>query len=52
MPKVLVIYHSRTGRTEAMAKAIGDAIGAEGVEVTCKKMEDTGPDELLQMDVW
>ncbi len=50
MPKVLVIYHSRTGRTEAMAKAIGDAIRAEGVEVTCKRVEDTRPDELLQVD--
>jgi NAD(P)H dehydrogenase (quinone) len=49
--KVLVVYDSRTGRTEKMALAV--AKGAEqagGVEVTVKKAEQTSPDDLLGAD--
>ena len=51
MVKVLVVYDSRTGRTEKMALAV--AKGAEqagGVEVTVKKAEQTSPDDLLSAD--
>ena len=50
MSKVLVVYYSRSGNTEAMAKTIAEAIGKEGVEVDCRKVEDTNPDELLKCD--
>lgn len=50
MPKVLVTYHSRTGRTESMAEAIASAIEAEGVEVIRKKIADTQPEEMLSVD--
>ena len=50
MPKVLVVYYSRTGNTEEMAKVITAAKGEEGIEVECKRVEDADPDELLDMD--
>ncbi len=50
MPKVLVIYYSRSGNTELMAKRISDAIRDEKLDVTCKKVEETDPDELLEID--
>ena len=50
MPKVLVIYYSRSGNTELMAKRINDAIRDEKLDVTCKKVEETDPDELLEID--
>jgi len=50
MPKVLVVYYSRTGNTEAMAKSIADTIATENLDVECKKVENTTPDELLDID--
>ena len=50
MPRVLVVYHSRTGRTESMAEAIASAIEDEGVEVVRKKIADANPDEMLGVD--
>ena len=50
MPKVLVIYYSRSGNTELMAKRINDTIRDEKLDVTCKKVEETDPDELLEID--
>jgi len=50
MPRVLVVYYSRSGNTEAMAKIIADAINEDGIDVECKKVEETNPDELLAVD--
>jgi NAD(P)H dehydrogenase (quinone) len=50
MSKVLVVYYSRTGNTEAMAKIIATAIEGEGMDVECKRVEDTNPDDLLTAD--
>jgi NAD(P)H dehydrogenase (quinone) len=50
MPKVLVIYYSRSGHTESLAKAIAQAIVKEGIDVDCKNVEDANPDELLDTD--
>ncbi len=50
MPNVLVVYYSRTGNTKAMADLIADAMKEEGLEVECKKVEDTTPDDLLAAD--
>lgn len=50
MPKVLVVYYSRTGNTESMAKAIAEAIAEESLDVECKKIEDANLDELLDVD--
>ncbi len=50
MPKVLVIYYSRTGNTAKMARLIGEGVKEEGVEVEVKKVEDTKAKELLKAD--
>ena len=50
MPKVLVIYYSRSGNTEAMARLIAESIEEEGVETACKNVEDASIDELLDVD--
>ena len=50
MPKVLVVYYSRSGNTEAMAKIIAEAMDTKNVDVECKKVQDTNVDELLDVD--
>ena len=51
MVKILVVYHSQTGRTEKMAKAV--AAGSSSIENTgtiFKKAGDTMIDDLLGCD--
>ncbi|HFB06940.1 MAG: NAD(P)H-dependent oxidoreductase [Dehalococcoidia bacterium] len=50
MAKVLIVYYSRTGNTEAMATAIANAVAEEGLDVVCKKVKDVAVDELLEAD--
>lgn len=50
MPKVLIVYYSRSGHTEAMAKLVAEGVESEGVEVECKKVADTSVDDLLAVD--
>lgn len=50
MPKVLIVYYSRSGNTEKMARIIAEAIQAEGVTVACQKVEDTKVEDLLEAD--
>ena len=50
MAKVLIIYHSRTGNTEAMAKAVEAGVKREGLEVVRKRIEEASVDDLLEYD--
>jgi len=50
MAKILIIYHSKTGNTEAMAKAVEAGVKKEGVEVIIKKVEKASVDDLLEAD--
>jgi NAD(P)H dehydrogenase (quinone) len=51
MPNLLVVYYTRSGSTEEMAKVIGEgAQEVEGMEVTVKSVGDTTPDDLLEAD--
>lgn len=50
MAKVGVIYYSRTGNTENMARAVYEGVKSENVEVELKKVEETTPEDLLQWD--
>jgi flavorubredoxin len=50
MKKILVIYHSQTGNTEAMAKAIAEGGKGAGATVTLKKAADAGVDDILNCD--
>lgn len=50
MAKVLIIYHSRTGNTEAMAEAVEVGVKREGLEVIRKRIEEASVDDLLEPD--
>ena len=51
MPKLLIIYFSRTGGAKQMAKAAFEAAQSEdGTEAILKWAEDAGPDDLLAAD--
>ena len=49
--KVLVVYYSRTGNTERMAKAVAEgASQVEDCEVVLKRVEEMKVDELKEYD--
>ena len=50
MKNLLIIYHSQTGNTEAMAKAIAEGGKGAGATVTLKKAIDAGVDDLMGCD--
>ena len=50
MAKILVIYYSRTGNTEKMAKEIARGVDKEKVPVDLKRIEDVKADDLLSYD--
>ena len=51
MKKVLIIYHSQTGNTEAMAKAVAEGAEAAGASVILKKPADADEKDILDCDV-
>jgi len=51
MAKLLVIYHSQTGNTEAMAKAVNEGALSAGATVTLKKAAEATSDDLLACGV-
>lgn len=50
MARVLIIYHSKTGNTEAMSEAVEEGVKKEGVEVIRKRLEEASIHELPQFD--
>jgi multimeric flavodoxin WrbA len=50
MSKVLIIYHSQSGNTEKMAKAIRDGAVSAGATVSLKKALKATADDLLNCD--
>lgn len=50
MKKLLIIYHSQTGNTEAMAKAVYEGAVTAGANVTMKKANEATCDDLLGCD--
>jgi flavodoxin short chain len=50
MSNILIIYHSQSGNTEKMAKAIGEGASSAGATVTLKKVIDAVADDLLNCD--
>jgi NAD(P)H dehydrogenase (quinone) len=50
MPKVLIVYFSKTGNTEAMARAVEKGVRSQGLEVVCKNVEEAHVDELPRFD--
>lgn len=50
MSNLLIIYHSHTGNTGAMADAIAESATAAGSRVTVKKVVEAAPEDLLKYD--
>jgi flavodoxin len=50
MPKVLVVYFSRTGNTEKMANSVADGVKEAGVVPVLKKAELVRMDDLVSAD--
>ena len=51
MANVLVVYHSGTGNTRAMAEAVAEgAKEVAGIEVILKKAEETSVNDLVAVD--
>ncbi len=51
MSKVLIIYHSQSGNTEKMAKAVAEGAASLGATVSLKKAFDAKAEDLLNCDV-
>src|SRR5512137_2009993 len=50
MATVLILYHSRSGNTEEMAKAIAEGVKSGGVKTVLKKVAKATPKDLLNVD--
>ena len=50
MAKLLIVYHSQSGNTEAMAKAFHEGALSSAAAVTLKKAVDTTSDDLIDCD--
>ena len=50
MGKIIVVYYSKTGNTETMAKEVAKGAREEGIETDIKKAEETNAEELLKYD--
>lgn len=50
MSKILIIYHSQSGNTEKMAKAVSEGAVSSGATVSLKKAFDATADDLLECD--
>jgi flavodoxin len=51
MAKVLIIYSSQSGNTEAMAKAIAEGAKSAGAAVVLKQATDANADDMMACDV-
>lgn len=51
MTKLLVVYHSQSGNTEALARAVAEGATLAGATVTLKKAADATAEDLLDCDV-
>jgi flavorubredoxin len=51
MAKVLIIYHSQSGNTEAMAKAVAEGAKSAGAYVVLKKATEADANDMLACDV-
>jgi multimeric flavodoxin WrbA len=51
MARILIVFHSQTGNTKKMAKAVADGAGSiESAEVVLKRARDATLDDLLKAD--
>ena len=50
MSKVLILYHSQSGNTESMAKAVQEGAASAGADAILKKAADADADDLMSCD--
>jgi len=50
MKKLLIIYHSQSGNTETMARAVSESASLAGATVVLKRAVDANADDLLGCD--
>ena len=50
MPSVLILYYSRSGNTEEMAKAVEEGVASAGVRALRKRVNRATPKDLLKVD--
>lgn len=50
MNRMIVLYHSRTGHTEKMARAVAEGASALGLEVAVARAEGFKPEKLKDYD--
>lgn len=50
MPRVLILYYTRTGNTEKMARHVEEGVKGEGVEAVVKPVADVALDDLQAAD--
>lgn len=51
MPRMLIIYYTRSGNTETMAEYVAEgAGGVEGIEVEVRGVDAVAPDDMLEPD--
>ncbi len=49
MPTVLILYYSKTGNTEEMAKAVEEGVKSEGLKAIRRKVSRATPKDLLSV---
>jgi len=50
MAKLLIVYYSQSGNTEAMAKAMSEGASSAGTTITMKMAADATDEDLLSCD--
>lgn len=48
--KVLIVYDSKSGNTEAMAHAVSEGVENEGIDVEVKRVDEASIDDLPMVD--
>jgi len=48
--KAIVIYHTKFGNTESIAKALAEGMEEQGVKVDCVKIDEVDVDKLVEYD--
>jgi len=51
LTKAIVIYDSRFGNTEKIAKALSEGMKKEGIDIDCMKVDAVDPDKLVGYDI-
>jgi flavorubredoxin len=51
MNKILIVYHSQSGNTESMAKAISEGAKTAGATVILKRASDANAEDILSCDI-